>query len=79
VNQGALEPPVFEKFGHQIHGVAFADSAKVQSHIVLCRTNDALAGLELERVESGAERDVEGSPGNLVHMPRDHEALERGR
>ena len=51
---------------------------EVDSHASRRRTDHAVVGVELERRQPRANRDVEGAAGDVEHVARDHEAFHRG-
>ena len=78
MDERALEAPVLEQFRHQIHRVALADAAEIDANAVGRRADLERIGIDLERRQPGADRDVERAVGQVVHVPRDEEAFERG-
>ena len=79
MDERPLDPPVLEQLRHQIDGVALADAAKVHAHAIPCRADRGVFGIQFERRQPGADRDVERAAGQFVHMARDEEALHRRR
>ena len=79
VDERALEPPLLEQFRHQIDRVALADAAEVDLHPVRRRANQEVVGVQLERRQPRADRDVERAAGQVEHVARDDEALQRRR
>ena len=79
VDERALEAPLLEQLRHQIHRVALADAAEIDLHAARSRADDEVVGIDLERRQAGADRDVERAGGQLEHVPRDQQAFERRR
>ena len=71
--------PLLEQFRHQVDRVALADAAQVDLHPVGRRANQEAIGVQFERRQPRADRDVEGAACQVEHVARDHEALERRR
>ena len=78
MDERAVEAPVLEQFRHQIHRVALADAAEIDANAVGRRADQEGIGIDLERRQPGADRDVERAVGQVVDVPRDEEAFERG-
>jgi len=77
VDEGPLEAPLLEQLRDQIDRVALADAAEIDADPVGGGPDLERLGVDVEPRQAGADRDVEGAAGQLVHVPRDHEALER--
>ena len=78
VDERAVEAPVLEQLRHQVHRVALADAAEIDAHAVGRRADQEGIGIDLERRQPGADGDVERAVGQVVQVPRDEEAFERG-
>ena len=77
VDQRLLQPPVFQEFRHQVHGVALADGAQIDLYPVGRRANLEVVGVKLQRRQPRADRGVERAAGQVEQMARDDEALQR--
>ena len=78
VHEGALEAPLLEQLRHQVHRVALADAAQIEPNAVGRRADLERIRVDLERRQPGADRDVERAAGQVVDVPRDQQAFERG-
>ena len=78
VDEGALEAPLLEQLRHQVHRVALADTAEIDANAVGRRADHEGVGVDLERRQPGADGDVERAVGQVVDVPCDQEAFERG-
>ena len=79
VNQPPPKSPLLEQLGHDINRVALPDAAEVDLDSALRRTDDEVVGIELERRQPRADRNVEGAARQVEHVARDYEALQRRR
>ena len=71
VDERAVEAPLLEQLRHQVHRVALADAAEIDAHAVGRRAHHEVVGVDLERRQPGADRDVERAAGQVVDVPRD--------
>ena len=78
VHEGALEAPLLEQLRDQVHRVALADAAQIEPNAIGRRADLERIRVDLERRQPGPDRDVERAAGQVVDVPRDQEAFERG-
>ena len=78
VHEGALEAPLLQQLGHEVHRIPLADAAEVDANAVGCRAHFEGIRVDLERRQAGADGDVERAVGQVVDVPGDEEAFERG-
>ena len=76
VDERAFDP-LLEQFCHQIDRIAFADASEVHPDPVLRRADQAGIGVQFERRQPRANRDVERAARHFVEMAGNQEALER--
>ena len=78
VDERTVEAPFLQQLRHQIDRVALADATEIESDATGGRAHDERLGVDLQRRQSGADRDVERAVGQIVDVPCDEEAFERG-
>ena len=66
MDERAVEAPVLEQFRHQIHRVALAYPAEIDEDTAACRADQKRVGIDLERRQPGADRDVERAVGQVI-------------
>ena len=76
MHESALQTPLLEQLGGQVHRVALADAAKVDAHAVPRRVHLVRLRVELEGRQPAADGDVEGAVGQGVDVLGDDQALE---